>query len=110
MKSDNWPLRAKHILKTELKRRRINYSDLADKLAAIGIEENEKNLAKKISRGSFKAAFLFQCLAAIGCESFHLIGGEEPLSALWVPSGNSTHPAFEWQAERKTRRGFHGAV
>ena len=81
MKSDNWPLRAKHILKTELKRRRINYSDLADKLAAIGIEENEKNLAKKISRGSFKAAFLFQCLAAIGCESLHLISGEGPLSA-----------------------------
>ena len=72
MKSDNWPLRVKHILKTELKRRRINYSDLADKLAAIGIEENEKNLAKKISRGSFKAAFLFQCLEAIGCESLHL--------------------------------------
>jgi len=45
---------------------------VADKLAAIGIEENEKNLAKKISRGGFKAAFLFQCLEAIGCESLHL--------------------------------------
>jgi len=72
MKSGDWPLRAKHILKTELKRRRISYSDLADKLAAIGIEENEKSLAKKISRGGFKAAFLLQCLEAIGCESLHL--------------------------------------
>src|SRR5215471_14501892 len=81
MKSGDWPLRAKHILKTELKRRRISYSDLADKLAAIGIDENEKNLAKKISRGSFKAVFFVQCLAAIGCESLHLISGEGPLSA-----------------------------
>jgi Domain of unknown function (DUF6471) len=72
MKSDNWSLRAKHVLKMELKRRGINYSDLADKLAAIGIEEDEKNLAKKISRGGFKAGFLFQCLEAIGCESLHL--------------------------------------
>jgi hypothetical protein len=72
MKPDDWPLLAKHILRTELKRRRIGYSGLADKLATIGVEENEKNLAKKISRGSFKAVFLFQCLAAIGCESLHL--------------------------------------
>jgi len=72
MKSDNWALRAKHVLKMELKRRGINYSDLADKLAAIGIEENEKTLAKKISRGSFKAGFLLQCLEAIGCDSLNL--------------------------------------
>jgi 3-mercaptopyruvate sulfurtransferase SseA len=72
MKPDDWPVRVKHLLKTELKRRRITYSGLADKLAKIGIEENEKNIAKKISRGCFKAVFLFQCLEAIGCESLHL--------------------------------------
>jgi len=62
MKSDNWPLRVKHILKTELKRRRINYSDLADKLAAIGIEENEKNLAKKFLAAASKLYFCFNAL------------------------------------------------
>ena len=72
MKSEDWPLLAKHILRTELKRRRMGYPDLADKLATIGVEENEKNLASKISRGRFKAVFFLQCLAAIGCESLHL--------------------------------------
>lgn len=57
--------RAKNLLKGELKRRGITYAGLAEKLAAIGITENERNLNNKISRGGFTAAFLLQCLAAI---------------------------------------------
>jgi hypothetical protein len=57
--------RAKNLLKGELKRRGITYAGLAEKLAAIGVVENERNLNNKISRGGFTAAFLLQCLAAI---------------------------------------------
>ena len=58
--------RAKNLLKGELKRRGLSYKDLAEKLTAIGVSENERNLNNKISRGGFSAAFLLQCLEAIG--------------------------------------------
>jgi hypothetical protein len=61
---------AKNLLKGELKRRGITYAQLAQKLAEIGVSENERNLNNKISRGGFTAAFLLQCLNAIGATSF----------------------------------------
>lgn len=64
--------RAKNLLKGELKRRGITYAQLAEKLAQIGVTENERNLNNKISRGGFTAAFLLQCLEAIGVSSLHL--------------------------------------
>lgn len=64
--------RAKNLLKGELKRRGITYAGLAERLATIGVVENERNLNNKISRGGFTAAFLLQCLEAIGSKSVHL--------------------------------------
>jgi hypothetical protein len=64
--------RAKNLLKGELKRRGITYAGLAEKLAAVGVTENERNLNNKISRGGFTAAFLLQCLTAIGAKSVTL--------------------------------------
>jgi Domain of unknown function (DUF6471) len=58
--------RAKNLLKGELKRRGVTYAQLAEKLTAMGIPETEQNLNNKISRGGFTAAFLLQCLEAIG--------------------------------------------
>ena len=66
--------KAKNILKGELKRRGITYADLAEKLAAIGVEENERNLNNKISRGGFTAAFFIECLVAIGVTTLRLDG------------------------------------
>ena len=63
---------AKNLLKAELRRRGITYAGLAQKLAAIGVVENERNLNNKISRGGFTAAFLLQCLTAIGADSIRL--------------------------------------
>lgn len=64
--------RAKNLLKGELKRRGITYAGLAEKLAAIGVVENERNLNNKISRGGFTAAFLLQCLESIGASDLRL--------------------------------------
>jgi len=64
--------RAKNLLKGELKRRGVTYAQLAEKLGDIGVSENERNLNNKISRGGFTAAFLLQCLMAIGSQSLHL--------------------------------------
>ncbi|MDI1363994.1 MAG: DUF6471 domain-containing protein [bacterium] len=64
--------RAKNLLKGELKRRGVTYAQLAEKLATIGVVENERNLNNKISRGGFTAAFLLQCLAAIGVTTLRI--------------------------------------
>lgn len=63
---------AKNLLKGELKRRGVTYAQLAEKLSAIGVTENERNLNNKISRGGFTGAFLLQCLTAIGATSLRL--------------------------------------
>ena len=67
--------RAKNLLKGELKRRGITYARLAEKLATVGVTENERNLNNKISRGGFTAVFLVQCLEAIGASSLRLSDG-----------------------------------
>lgn len=64
--------RAKNLLKGELKRRGVTYAQLAEKLSAIGVTENERNLNNKISRGGFTAAFLIQCLVVVGTSNFRL--------------------------------------
>jgi len=58
--------KAKNLLKAELKRRGVTYAQLAAKLGELGIHETERNLNNKISRGGFSAAFLLQCLDAVG--------------------------------------------
>ncbi|MCY1672225.1 DUF6471 domain-containing protein [Novosphingobium sp. SL115] len=58
--------RAKNLLKAELKRKGVTYAQLAEKLGTVGVQENERNLNNKISRGGFTAAFLLQCLDVIG--------------------------------------------
>ncbi len=63
---------AKNILKGELKRRGITYAALAEKLTAKGAHESERNLANKISRGSFTAAFFMMCMDVIGVRQVSL--------------------------------------
>lgn len=64
--------RAKNLLRGELRRKGITTAELVGKLAAIGIEETERNLNNKISRGGFTVAFLLQCLEAIGASEIRL--------------------------------------
>jgi len=39
---------------------------LTDKLNEMGIEEKEANVRNKIGRGKFSAAFMAECMDAIG--------------------------------------------
>lgn len=64
--------RAKNLLKAELKRKGVTYAQLAEKLGEIGVSETDRNLNNKISRGGFSAAFLLQCLVAIGVSDIRL--------------------------------------
>lgn len=64
--------RAKALLKAELKKRGLTYKELADRLRASGTPEAEANIANKISRGGFSAAYFLQCLEAIGCKNLSI--------------------------------------
>ena len=68
----DWEARAANLLKAELKRKGVTYSQLVEKLAGIGVDEKEVNVRNKLSRGKFTAAFLLQCLSAIGSQQLHL--------------------------------------
>lgn len=72
MPPKDWAETAKALLKAELKRRNVGYRELAEKLTTMGIPETERNIANKISRGGFTAAFFLQCLEAIGCTVLRL--------------------------------------
>ena len=72
MEKVDWTARAKALLKAELKRRNVTYKQLAEKLTAMGSPDTERNLSNKISRGGFTAAFLLQCMDAIGAHSLKL--------------------------------------
>ena len=63
---NEWAVKAKNLLKSELKRKGVSYRDLSAKLTEQGSPIGEQALANKISRGGFTAAFLLQCLEAIG--------------------------------------------
>lgn len=68
----DWEALAANLLKAELKRKGVTYAQLVEKLALIGVDEKEVNVRNKLSRGKFTAAFLIQCLKALGTESLRL--------------------------------------
>jgi hypothetical protein len=67
-----WEDKAANLLKAELKRRGVTYGQLVERLAALGVTEDERNVRNKLSRGKFTAAYLLQCLEAIGSTSLQL--------------------------------------
>lgn len=75
MKGDavgDWSAYAKGVLRAEMTRKGISYADLVKALGEAGMKETEANLRNKVSRGSFTAAFLFECLSAMGVKTLHL--------------------------------------
>ena len=68
----DWEKQAANLLKSELKRKGVTYAQLVEKLDAIGIGEKEANVANKLSRGKFSAAFMLACLKAIQTEHLRL--------------------------------------
>ena len=65
---EEWRNTAKGMMKAELKRQNLTYEDLAVRLSAMGIDENEASIRNKVSRGTFSAVFLLQTMHAIGVE------------------------------------------
>ena len=62
---NDWESRVANLLKAELKRKGVTYSQLVVKLQEIGVDEKEVNIRNKLARGKFSAAFMVQCLESI---------------------------------------------
>lgn len=69
----DWTAKVKGLLKGELKRRDLTYSQLVEKLAEIGVRDTEVNIRNKIARGGFTAVFLLQVMTAVGAKSLRLV-------------------------------------
>lgn len=68
----DWIRIAKGTLRAEMRRKGLSYADLVAALTAAGVKETEANLRNKVSRGTFTAAFMLQCLSAMGVKTLHL--------------------------------------
>jgi len=66
----DWSEQAKRLLKSELVKRGISHEELAFLLNECGGKETKASIDSKISRGTFSAAFLLQCLNALECKNF----------------------------------------
>lgn len=67
-----WEELVKNVLRAEMMRRGVSYAALVERLAALGIVDNELNLRNKVSRGRFTGVFFMQCLKALEVEWVHV--------------------------------------
>lgn len=91
---NDWKIKAKRLLKSAIIRRGISHKSLAIKLKQLGIEETKSSIDSKISRGTFSAAFLLQCLYVLDCKYIDL---EVEYSSLSV----AAEPIVEYQTVSK---------
>ena len=82
----NWDDKAKRLLKSELVKRGVSHTDLVLLLNEIGVEETKAGIDSKISRGSFSATFLLQCLTVIGCQKLDIEDYESQLLMVAEPN------------------------
>ena len=61
----DWADAATRLVRGELAREKLTLAELAQRLRALGLEETEGSVKNKLHRGTFSAAFLLQCLAAL---------------------------------------------
>jgi hypothetical protein len=72
MHTQKWEKCASKLLKAELAKRDISYIQLKEKLAVIGVEKTTSHIGATLSRGTFSAVFLLQCLLAIGIKNLQI--------------------------------------
>ena len=68
----DWERRVQTMLKVEMAKHNLTYKQLSEKLAELGVVESEPNIRNKLSRGTFSAVFLIQCLTAMGTKTMDL--------------------------------------
>lgn len=73
MKSESdWGEEMTRLLQGELKKRGVNYAELAKRLTEMGIPMTETAIKGQVYRKAFKATFMAQCFRAIGATQIDL--------------------------------------
>jgi hypothetical protein len=84
---------ASRILQMSMRYRELSYRELADRLNAMRVEENERNLRNKIGRGEFSTSFFLICLKAMEMDHLRV--------ADWAWLANTrSHRPFESEHEQ----------
>ena len=63
---------AKGLLRAEMAKRQLTYDGLVSLMVDYGIEETERNLRNKVSRGSFTAAWFFALMMMMEVKSLDM--------------------------------------
>jgi hypothetical protein len=69
---EEWQARATAFLKAKMKETGVTYTELVKRLAPHGFVETEASITMKLKRGSFAAAWLLACLAALEMDGIRL--------------------------------------
>ena len=72
MRLTEWELEARKLLKLELVKADLGYSDLSKLLMAMDVEETAGAIANKMARGKFSLVFFLQCMRALGLDTVTL--------------------------------------
>lgn len=68
----DWEAKARGIIRGEMARQGVTYAQLVERLAAIGVVDDERNLRNKVSRGKFTAAFLLSAMTALSVDNLKI--------------------------------------
>lgn len=71
---NGWDEVVKNMLRGQMMHNGVSYAALAERLATLGVDDNELNLRNKVARGRFSATFFVQCMKALGTEWVHIPG------------------------------------
>lgn len=72
--ASEWSEAAKRLLKAEMERHNVSYSQLAALLERDGVPASAESLVTRVNRGAFTFAFFIQAVTAMGCDTVHLAG------------------------------------
>ena len=67
-KEKEWGVKASQFIKAELKRAKVGYKELAERLNKRGLRETETSITGKLGRGAFAASFFLRLPGRIGTE------------------------------------------
>lgn len=67
-----WQARGSAFLKAKMKEAGVTYTGLVERLRDHGFTETEASVTMKLKRGTFAAAWLLACIAALELEGIRL--------------------------------------
>jgi hypothetical protein len=73
-----WTKKARQILRAEIVLQGFSYKILAGKLRDIGVEETERSIINKLSRGTFSFVFALQCMHVMGVSLLRVEASSRP--------------------------------